>query len=82
MASMDRFDFQSPASWGVPDYSPYPLPKSLSEVSPEEFIAGVEATMVKDGGAWRATWEYRIGGTTRVEITSLNFRGSGDITRA
>ena len=74
MAPMDDFDFQSPASWGVPDYSAYP--KQPTQVSPEEFLAGVEATVVKNG-VWKATWEYRMGGTTRVEITPSNVGGVG-----
>jgi hypothetical protein len=68
---MERFDFRSSATWGIPDYSHYPLPKTRSDPSPEEFLDGVEGTLAKDG-FWRATWEYRMGGTTTVEITPSN----------
>ena len=34
---MERFDFQSSATWGIPDYSHYPLPKTRSDPSSEEW---------------------------------------------
>ena len=37
---MERFDFQSSATWGIPDFSPYSLPKSVPVVSPEAFLQG------------------------------------------
>jgi len=53
-----------------------PIQSNPTQVSPEEFLAGVEATVVKNG-VWKATWEYRMGGTTRVEITPSNVGGVG-----
>jgi hypothetical protein len=73
---MEPFDFQSYSSWGIPDFSPYPLPRPVPTVTPEEFLRGVETTLSKDG-VWKATTEYRMGGTTRVEITPSTVDGVG-----
>jgi hypothetical protein len=70
---VDRFDFQYSASWGIPDYS-HRAPEQEPDCSPEDFLSVVEATLLKRG-VWKATWEYRMGGTTRVEIKSSKVEG-------
>ncbi len=71
---MEPFDFQSYASWGIPDFSHYPLPKPVPVISPEEFLQGVEEALTRDA-VWKATTEYRMGGTITVEITPGSAQG-------
>jgi hypothetical protein len=73
---VEPFDFQLYSSWGIPDFSPYPLPERVEVESPENFLKGVEDTLVEEG-VWKATTEYRMGGTTRVEITRSKDQGVG-----
>jgi hypothetical protein len=70
---MEPFDFQLYSSWGIPDFSPEPLPETVP-VSPERFLQGVEETVAKDG-VWKATGEYKMGGVIKVEITPSNAQG-------
>ena len=74
---MEPFELQNPIGWGVPDFSGYPLTKQEVEErrteSPEEFLRRAEET-IADEGVWKATTEYRMGGTTTVEVTTSTTR--------
>ena len=74
LAPVEPFDFQSPGTWAIPDFSPYALPEPVPVVSPEAFLQGVEETLTQDG-AWKATGEYKMGGVIKVEITPSNTQG-------
>jgi hypothetical protein len=63
---VDRFEFQSSSTWGIPEFSNYPI-EPLT-VSPEDFLQSVEETIDRTG-SWQAKTEYRMGGGTTVTIT-------------
>ena len=42
---MDPFEFQSSSQWGMPDFSRYPMEPVT--VSPEDFLARVEETLLR-----------------------------------